>query len=1583
MPSNYFKALFLTFFLNAPIYAIDSFDIDEKTSLFSAKHGTVPVITAQYVGWKAEWEWTHTNITPTYNPQQASYLGSIFNGHVNDLGIDFTGDVAVSENKIDWTYSWDKQSNIADAIGYGIDFRLDRSLDFIQGAADPEILPDNKGWRWQTPTGQTIEVTFSPAIASVSLTPGKSIVRALFFTDISQGTQQTVMTVKTTQNVSINGPVVLDYDDSDTSLWHKDLLPKDKSPIDLSFLNNNEKPAGTQGFVRANGEKLFFEETGNPAKFWGTNVQAFALLSSSDEDIKIHTKRIAEYGYNLVRIHHHDSHWVTPNIFTNPTDNTLELSADSFKKIDLWIKLLKEEGIYIWLDLHVGRYVTNNDDIDHFDDFAKGNSRSGIKGFNYYNETIQSAMQAFNEDYLNHINEFTGKSYKEDEAVIAMLITNENDLTQHFGNSLLEDKNVPIHHEIFSEDIKQFAQFSGLSEDKMGRTWQMGESKIYLSDVEHRFNQKMMNHLDSLGVESLIATTNSWGGMGLFGLPSLTDGDIVDAHSYGRAEEFKYNPRFNPGFLAWAGAAQVSGKPFSFTEWNIEPFPARDRFVAPVFTASIANLQGWDAIMQYGYGQDSHWGTRGTNYSSNNDPGLMALMPAAAILFRQNHVAPANNSYELKLSRDDFFFIRQDPRSSKSVRTLLETSRFTIGMPDTPELPWLIDNTLASNADFIINDANQDFIPVGQDFVESDTQELKRNWVTGVQTVNTAKSQIASGWIGGKSINLDDVSFNIDTNKAVVAVQSLENKPISESNEIFISIVARSEPSNGINMIPFLSEPVTGQISIVAPEGLKLYPVNNKALLEKEIGINRNADGKYIINLTSEMKTHWFKLQNKSIPFRINSPTEGSIFPFSAPVTITTNGADLGDEITHVQFFNEDEELLGTANSSPYQYTANNLPTGNHVITARITFNDGMTESKRVSVMVGDAPFVITSPSDGAVFSKDEPIIITTNAATFNKEIHNVHFWIDNYQWVGAKNTPPFELSLSNVSVGEHDLRSRVFFKDGSPHKDAILKTIIVEEEGVATPPVISNVLVTTTDTTATITWTTDVLSNSTVNYGLDNNYGTSESASNLVTLHSVSITGLTANTEYHFQVSSENTSGNVSDGSDQMFTTDSNNNNEVIYEDGQDNLTDRWVIYDSSPEGALISNVNDNDKASQVISFQGAGGLNGYMLGNNAGRPRAWNNTSHKIIHWDMKINQGYAIYIALDTTLGQRYLTYTRANTNAGLDRNYVLYGLGAETANGQWQSFTRDLEADLEAFEAGNEIISVNGFLIRGNARIDNIKLSSVSENVDTTAPSVPTGLKAENVSINSVSLSWNPSVDSQGTIARYHITRNNNLLDTTTELSFVDDTVAENTSYSYSVTAEDNSGNISPSSVSLLVDTPQDTSNLNEVIYEDGQDNSTDRWVIYDASPDGASISNVNDNDKASQVISFQGAGGLNGYMLGNNAGRPRAWNNASHKIIHWDMKINQGYAIYIALDTTLGQRYLTYTRANTNAGLDRNYVLYGLGGETSNGQWQSFSRNLEADLEAFEAGNEIISVNGFLIRGNARVDNIKLTSNAVE
>ncbi len=103
----------------------------------------------------------------------------------------------------------------------------------------------------------------------------------------------------------------------------------------------------------------------------------------------------------------------------------------------------------------------------------------------------------------------------------------------------------------------------------------------------------------------------------------------------------------------------------------------------------------------------------------------MGLMPAAALLYRQDHVSPAHYSYELKLDSNDFFFTRYDPTSSKTIRTLLETSRLTIAMPETPELPWLRKNIHSNNNAIIVREPNKDFIPADQNFVESDTGELK------------------------------------------------------------------------------------------------------------------------------------------------------------------------------------------------------------------------------------------------------------------------------------------------------------------------------------------------------------------------------------------------------------------------------------------------------------------------------------------------------------------------------------------------------------------------------------------------------------------------------------------------------------------------------------------------------------------------------------------------------------------------------------------------------------------------------------------------------------------------------------------
>ncbi|MBI3963455.1 MAG: fibronectin type III domain-containing protein [Candidatus Kerfeldbacteria bacterium] len=83
----------------------------------------------------------------------------------------------------------------------------------------------------------------------------------------------------------------------------------------------------------------------------------------------------------------------------------------------------------------------------------------------------------------------------------------------------------------------------------------------------------------------------------------------------------------------------------------------------------------------------------------------------------------------------------------------------------------------------------------------------------------------------------------------------------------------------------------------------------------------------------------------------------------------------------------------------------------------------------------------------------------------------------------------------------------------------------------------ITNPAVSTTTTTATVTWDTNHGATSVVDYGLTDAYGQQESDASLVTSHSVVLTGLDPDTTYHYAISS---TGNTTDTTpDATFTTE------------------------------------------------------------------------------------------------------------------------------------------------------------------------------------------------------------------------------------------------------------------------------------------------------------------------------------------------------------------------------------------------------------------------------------------------------------
>ena len=90
------------------------------------------------------------------------------------------------------------------------------------------------------------------------------------------------------------------------------------------------------------------------------------------------------------------------------------------------------------------------------------------------------------------------------------------------------------------------------------------------------------------------------------------------------------------------------------------------------------------------------------------------------------------------------------------------------------------------------------------------------------------------------------------------------------------------------------------------------------------------------------------------------------------------------------------------------------------------------------------------------------------------------------------------------------------------------------------TTPTISNVLTSSvTSNSATITWSTNEASDTQVEYGTSTAYGTSSPvATGLVTSHSMTISGLQADTPYHYRAKSADSAGNLAVSEDFIFTT-------------------------------------------------------------------------------------------------------------------------------------------------------------------------------------------------------------------------------------------------------------------------------------------------------------------------------------------------------------------------------------------------------------------------------------------------------------
>ncbi|HFU76670.1 MAG TPA: DUF5011 domain-containing protein [Arcobacter sp.] len=431
-----------------------------------------------------------------------------------------------------------------------------------------------------------------------------------------------------------------------------------------------------------------------------------------------------------------------------------------------------------------------------------------------------------------------------------------------------------------------------------------------------------------------------------------------------------------------------------------------------------------------------------------------------------------------------------------------------------------------------------------------------------------------------------------------------------------------------------------------------------------------------------------------------------------------------------------------------------------------------------------------------------------------------------------------------------------------------------------------------------------------------------------------------------------------------------------TVYENAEDSKSVRWIVYDYHPSGATITNVYDAEKSSRVIEFQGDGQDNSYLIGHLYSTvSRAWNDTDNKIMKWDFKYSEPYTIYIRVYTNEGYKYIIYTNDDDSKGkINSLYVHVALGNSTIDGTWQTIERNLEDDLSTYIPSSTIISVEGMIIRGSGRIDNIELNTASGGsvAGGIAPIANAGSDLTTSVGESITIFGTGTDD--GSIAAYRWEKSGVLLSNSASFVY---TPTEEGIETFTLTVTDDVGLTANDTMQLRVNPDaRSIDYLNATLYEDAEDQKTFGWSVYDKEPVGATIKNIFDAQRGSRVIELEGDNQNNAYELQTPIGE-YFWGEKEKYIIEWSMRTNNNYDVYIHVTTNVGERFLHYTPIDHDIGGTDPYVHHGLGSNSKNDNWHTFTRNLKEDLNDYLPNETLISVNKFMLRGNARVDDIKL------
>jgi len=627
--------------------------------------------------------------------------------------------------------------------------------------------------------------------------------------------------------------------------WEPPMDPlTDESPIDLRHLN--ESVAGRDGFVRRDGNRFRLGD-GDPVRFWAVQNGG---LGKNAKFYDRNARRLAKYGVNLVRLG-------GGKLFQSWRQNR-ERFRSHLDRLHRQVAALKEQGIYTYVDhLFWHTHVKITEDIfPGFGDgqkpiallfFSKQFQRT-------YLDFLDDLMTTENPYTGTPMANDPAVAFLEIQNESGMLFwtfkpeqfpdTERARVERHFGNWLKDkygslrkarrawgqESNPGTHTpDRFSEGRAGLYPAGFLTGAKWARNQRnpkrASDQLQFMVERQKAFYASMKKRLRDRGVRQLIVGSN-WKTadarvLGALERYTYTGADVVCRNSYfgteyrenGQQRFYKvekgdtYRSRSAlrpPASPAPLTNPQIAGSPYMITE-NSWTRPNRYRSEWPFLVGTYGRMSGLDGWTFFAMGT-GEWTHRMDVWDLKN-PSVLGQFPATALMFRRGDVTePATPAVHERISFEEVFSfsgtkvfpIRGEDALWRERIGGNEGRQSTGGPAAVDHRAFFVGPVLQSFHDGpseLTSVSLDRYIDPASNRVESRTGELVWKSRPGVVTVNTPTAQGATGFLeDAGSIELRDVTIEVENRYASIIVIALDGRPIPKSDQILIQAGTFDKP---------------------------------------------------------------------------------------------------------------------------------------------------------------------------------------------------------------------------------------------------------------------------------------------------------------------------------------------------------------------------------------------------------------------------------------------------------------------------------------------------------------------------------------------------------------------------------------------------------------------------------------------------------------------------------------------------------------------------------------------------------------------------------------------------------------------